>query len=204
MKNVVSKTRKLIVDAARQLFAQKGIDNTTMNNIALSSGKGRRTLYTYFRSKSEIYQAVIESELSTLVTRLENIVARNLMPDEKLATYIQARFDALREIVQRNGTLKAEFFRDARKVEIARKNIDRQEVEFLQRIIDDGVRRGIFRARPVAATALVIHCCLRGVELPYLRGAFFDMGLDSAKLKGFISDMTLSCLGIATNDNELH
>ena len=204
MKNVVSKTRKLIVDAARQLFAQKGIDNTTMNNIALSSGKGRRTLYTYFRSKSEIYQAVIESELSTLVMRLENIVARNLTPDEKLATYIQARFDALREIVQRNGTLKAEFFRDARKVEIARKNIDRQELEFLQRIIDDGVRHGIFRARPVSATALVIHCCLRGVELPYLRGAFFDMGLDSAKLKEFISDMTLSCLGIATNNNELH
>ena len=50
MKELMSKTRKILVDTARQLFAQKGIDNTTMNNIALASGKGRRTLYTYFRS----------------------------------------------------------------------------------------------------------------------------------------------------------
>ena len=197
MKNALSKTRKIIVDTARQLFAQNGIENTTMNDIALSSGKGRRTLYTYFKSKSEIYQAVIESELSHLVYRLGNVVARDLRPDEKLSTYIQARFDALREIVQRNGTLKAEFFRDVRKVEAARKNIDRQEIEFLHRIIDEGIRRGIFRARPVAATAMVLHCSLRGLELPYLRGAFSDIGLESDRLKDFISDITLSCLGAA-------
>lgn len=53
MKELMSKTRKILVDTARQLFAQKGIDNTTMNNIALASGKGRRTLYTYFRRRQK-------------------------------------------------------------------------------------------------------------------------------------------------------
>ena len=44
----VSKTRQKLVDVARQLFAKNGIANTTMNDIAVASGKGRRTLYTYF------------------------------------------------------------------------------------------------------------------------------------------------------------
>ena len=172
MKELMSKTRKILVDTARQLFAQKGIDNTTMNNIALASGKGRRTLYTYFRSKTEVYQAVIESELSHLIHQLGDVVGRDLPPDEKLMC-----------------------IRDRRKVETARKNIDRQELEFLGRIIDDGIKKGIFRPTPLQPTSWVIHCCLKGLEIPYLKGVFSDMGFDSGKLKEFIADMTKSCLG---------
>lgn len=196
MKESVSKTRKILVDTARKLFAQNGIENTTMNNIALASGKGRRTLYTYFGNKTEIYQAVIESELSLLILRLKEITERILPPNEKLTSYIQTRFDVLRETVLRNGTLKAEFFRDARKVEAARKNIDKQELGFLHRIIAEGIEKGVFRATHVPATALVIQCCLRGLEVPYLRGAFQDMGLDGNKMKEYISDLTLTCLGV--------
>ena len=53
----VSKTKAKLVDVARQLFAKMGVENTTMNDIALASKKGRRTLYTYFKSKEEIYMA---------------------------------------------------------------------------------------------------------------------------------------------------
>ena len=45
----VSKTRAKLVDVARQLFAKNGVDDTTMNDIAVASKKGRRTLYTYFK-----------------------------------------------------------------------------------------------------------------------------------------------------------
>ena len=62
----VSKTRNLLVDIARQLFAKKGFENTTMNDIAIASEKGRRTLYTYFKSKEEIYYAVIQPTMITL------------------------------------------------------------------------------------------------------------------------------------------
>ena len=55
----VSKTRAKLVDVARQLFAKNGVDDTTMNDIAVASKKGRRTLYTYFKSKEDIYMAVV-------------------------------------------------------------------------------------------------------------------------------------------------
>ena len=40
----ISKTRQKLIDIARQLFAKNGVANTTMNDIAVASGKGRRTL----------------------------------------------------------------------------------------------------------------------------------------------------------------
>ena len=66
----ISKTRHKLVDVARQLFAKNGLENTTMNDIARASGKGRRTLYTYFKSKEDVYYAVIESELERLSDKM--------------------------------------------------------------------------------------------------------------------------------------
>lgn len=48
---MVSKTRDKLIEVARQLFTNKGVENTTMNDIAAASEKGRRTIYTYFKSK---------------------------------------------------------------------------------------------------------------------------------------------------------
>ena len=80
----VSKTKAKLVDVARQLFAKMGVENTTMNDIALASKKGRRTLYTYFKSKEDIYLAVVESELDILSDMMKHVVEKDIQPDEKL------------------------------------------------------------------------------------------------------------------------
>ena len=64
----VVKTRIKLVDVARQLFAKKGLENTTMNDIAQASGKGRRTLYTYFKSKEELNRFIVGPALNKLQT----------------------------------------------------------------------------------------------------------------------------------------
>ena len=55
----------MLIEVARQLFAENGKKDVTMNDIAAASKKGRRTLYTYFNNKEEIYRAVIDKELDT-------------------------------------------------------------------------------------------------------------------------------------------
>ena len=40
----VLKTKELLVDVARQLFAKNGFENTSMNDIAVAANRGRRTL----------------------------------------------------------------------------------------------------------------------------------------------------------------
>jgi len=174
MAMTVSKTRDMLVDVARQLFARMGVDNTTMNDIAQASRKGRRTLYTYFKSKNDIYQAVIETELDKLYKVLLDVAAKDLPADEKLITFIYTRLDAVKSLVFRNGTLRANFFRDIWRVEKVRKGFDLREIEIIKGILDAGVKEGIFQMPDVEVTALVLHYALKGLEVPYIRGKMGD------------------------------
>lgn len=83
----MSKTRQTLIEVARQLFAQQGVENTTMSDIAKASNKSRRTLYTYFESKQDIYNAVIQSELESLYLQLEEVIKRKLPADDKLMIF---------------------------------------------------------------------------------------------------------------------
>ena len=114
------KTRNKLVDVARQLFAKRGLDNTTMNDIAAASGKGRRTLYTYFKNKEEIYFAVIEAEMERLLERMNEVAKTNLDPEDKLVELIYTHLNLIKEAVQRNGNLRADFFRNIIRVEKVR------------------------------------------------------------------------------------
>ena len=101
----VSKTKTILVDVARQLFAKMGVENTTMNDIALASKKGRRTLYTYFKSKEDIYMAVVESELDILLDTMKRVADKSISPDHKILELIYTRLNVVKEVVYRNGTL---------------------------------------------------------------------------------------------------
>lgn len=87
-----SKTRDKLIEAARQLFIRKGVDNTTISDIACASDKGRRTIYTYFKNKRDIYRAVIEQESDKHVGVLREIAASDLAPADKLRKFFDARF----------------------------------------------------------------------------------------------------------------
>ena len=122
-------TRTLFINVARELFAQKGKDNVTMNDIAVLAGKVRRTIYDYFNNKNEVYTAVIENEMNIIIKKLEEIMAINVDPHKKLEIYIFTRFETIKEVVFRNGSLKADFFKDIQEVEKARRPIDMKEIK---------------------------------------------------------------------------
>ncbi|MDE6078400.1 MAG: TetR family transcriptional regulator [Muribaculaceae bacterium] len=186
------KTRDKFIEVARQLFARKGVENTTMNDIASASDKGRRTIYTYFRSKRDIFNAVIESETDQLLTRLRLIVARDTSPEEKLLEYVDCRFETMKEIVSRNGSLRAGFFRDVRKVDRARKIITRKETAMLREILQQGVEQGVFAIDNLNHYAVIITQAIHGLDVPYIRDTLSDEGIDKEMLKKYISGLFLN------------
>lgn len=196
MSITVSKTRETLVDVARQLFARMGVDNTTMNDIAQASHKGRRTLYTYFKSKDDIFAAVIESEIDQLLEVLQEIASQDLPADKKLMTFIYQRLDAVKTVVFRNGTLRARFFRDIWRVEKARKKFDKKETEILKNILDYGVKEGIFTIPNTDITALIIHHALKGLEVPYVRGFLADSDEERKILKTNVMNLILNGIKI--------
>jgi AcrR family transcriptional regulator len=166
----ISKTRQVLVDVARQLFAKSGMENTTMNHIAQASGKGRRTLYTYFSSKEEIYAAVIESELERLSDKLDEVVAMKMSPQEKIIELIYTHLRSIRESVVRNGNLRAEFFRNIWMVEKCRKEFDADEIDIFRKVYAEGKADGEFDIDNVDMVADITHYCIKGLEVPYIYG----------------------------------
>lgn len=173
------KTREMLMEKARQLFAKHGFENTTMNDIAEASQRGRRTLYTYFRNKKEIYDAVIASELDNMYNQLEKTVERESSASDKLMLFFVTRLEIIKEVVTRNGTLRGDFFRDIFRVENVRKTFDKKEIGFLKMMLDEGIESDEFEVVDSMKTARILHFALKGLEVPYIRGVMTQDTKDS-------------------------
>lgn len=183
-----SKTQRKLIEVARLLFARKGFESTTMNDIAEASEKGRRTLYTYFRNKKEIYKAVIESELENLYIQLEAVTKKNIPADDKLMLFLFTRLEAIKEVVKRNGTLRADFFRNIWQVENVRKEFDMKEIGYLREILEEGIKTGVFIIAEIPRTAQLLHYALKGLEVPSIRGVL-DLNVNTKQDRDVISNL---------------
>ena len=190
----VSKTRAKLVDVARQLFAKKGVDDTTMNDIAVASKKGRRTLYTYFKSKEDIYMAVVESELEMLSDAMEQVAKKDITPDEKILKLIETHLDSIKLVVYRNGSLRAGFFRNIWRVEAVRKNFDAKEIKLFKQVLAEGKDKGIFDIDNVDIIADIVHYCIKGIEVPYIRGQIAEE-LDDEAGWAYVAKIVFGALG---------
>lgn len=190
----VSKTKERLVDVARQLFAKQGLENTTMNDIALTSGKGRRTLYTYFKNKEEIYSAVIETELERFSAKIFEVANKRMDLEEKIVEIIYVHLGSIKEVVLRNGNLRAEFFRNIWMVEKVRKHFDQKEIEIFINILKEGNETGKFSVENVALVADVMHYCVKGLEVPYIYGRLGD-GLKKEESQQIVKILIRRVLG---------
>ena len=152
---MVSKTRDRLIEVARQLFARKGVDNTTMLDIATASKRGRRTLYTYFRNKREIHQAVVEREGEQAVARERAILQSAESPEVKLREILIARYETQRCISAQKGNDNLSLFNllEGGRVGKIRKLVALKEIEILKTVLKEGVDKGIFN--PLLAEKLI-------------------------------------------------
>ena len=194
----ISKTRQKLVDVARQLFAKNGFENTTMNDIALLSGKGRRTLYTYFKSKEDVYYAVIESELERLSDKMDEVATRRIRPQEKIIELIYTHLNMIKETVMRNGNLRAAFFRNIWMVEKVRKNFDEDEIELFRKVYAEGKEDGEFDIENVELVADITHYCIKGLEVPYIYGRIAH-GMTPEATKPQVAKFVYGALGKRIN-----
>ncbi|WP_053374392.1 TetR/AcrR family transcriptional regulator [Paenibacillus sp. FJAT-27812] len=72
--------RNEIIDAADELFGQKGFDGTSTNDILEKVGIARGTLYHHFKSKEDIMDALIERYSVRLLGTAQEIAADKCIP----------------------------------------------------------------------------------------------------------------------------
>ena len=115
-----------------------------MGDIANASERGRRTVYTYFRNKKEVYAAVLQSESDALLARLEEIVDSEAPVKERLRDFLSVRLIRRREASSAAASLRALFKPDLRRMSRVRCLVRDRARALLHRLLAEGVDSGIF------------------------------------------------------------
>lgn len=162
---MVYKTREKLIEVARQLFVHKGLENTTMNDIANASEKGRRTIYTYFKNKKEIYNAVLEHESDKMVAGMKEIADSALDPATKLTGFLMLRLEHGALISSPYSIIKSLFKLDLRRMARMRRKVIDKESIMLSSILEEGISKGVFdRERALLAESFILRC-ISGMDL---------------------------------------
>ena len=184
-------TRESIIKVARRLFAQSGIGNVTMADIAKAANKSRRTVYTYFQSKEELLEASIEMEVRKISAAVTNVATSGLPADKKIIKLIFVRLQSTRSIVKRNSCLHSEY---TLIIEHIRKKFDAKEIALFRHIIAEGKTLGLFDIKSPDLAARFLHFCLKGIEMPFING-IMSKNNDEKLVEGFTEKIILGALG---------
>lgn len=199
---MVSKTRERLLDVAHQLFASNGVERTTMNDIATASDKGRRTIYTYFKNKKEIYEAVIERESEAIVLRLRDVVTSDLEPEPKLRSFLEARIDIVEETIKESATshILSYITLDYKRLERVRNLAVVKEQELVKQMIDEGVRKGVYDPEQSKLFPKVYQMIFQGIDYCHLKDNFDQFDMTAKEIRTAVIDYIMNTIVTRKND----
>jgi AcrR family transcriptional regulator len=140
-------TREDILDAAAQVFRQKGFHGASMSDIAASVNVQKASLYHHVSSKQEILLALLDRALIMLTDHIAAIAAQDIPADQKLRLMIHAYLSALAENADLTAVLLFEH-RSLDKKSQARHVPQRDKFEEIWRnVFNEGAREKIFNCK---------------------------------------------------------
>jgi TetR/AcrR family transcriptional regulator len=138
---IQSENEALILDAALEVFSAFGYRGSTVDQIAVRSGLSKPNLLYYFRSKDEIYKAVLERTLALWLMPLQALDPSK-DPVEELTRYISAKLDMSFANPQASRLFANEILHGAPKIEAFLKGPLKVLVDGKAEVINGWVREG--------------------------------------------------------------
>ncbi|MDO9254101.1 MAG: TetR/AcrR family transcriptional regulator [Bacteroidales bacterium] len=162
--------KEAIVNVARHIFSRFGFRKTTMDEIAIASRKGKSSIYYYFASKEEIFQAVVEKEAEIFKQELIKATNPNDTPAQKLKTHVLVRMRSMEKLANFYSAIKDDFLGHLDFIEKIRKKYDQEEIQMMESILVEGVENGMFEIDDTSLAAIAIVTALKGMEIPLFWG----------------------------------
>lgn len=136
--------RGRMLEAASAVFAEKGFETTSMDDIAHAAGMTKPTLYRYFPSKEALFEAVFVEALDGLVAAIDRAMAEHPGPVARIEAIIHAIVPTFREHL---GSLRSMSGVSAH-VERDRRQIFRERREAIEirlaDVVAEGITKGLF------------------------------------------------------------
>jgi len=162
--------KEAIVNVARHIFSRFGFKKTTMDEIAVASRKGKSSIYYYFASKEEIFQAVVEKEAEILKQELIKVFNETDSPEQKLKMHVLIRMRTMEKLANFYSAIKDDYLGHLDFIEKIRKKYDQEEIQMMESILVEGVKNGIFEIEDTALAAIAIVTAMKGMEIPLFWG----------------------------------
>ncbi|MDN5288787.1 MAG: transcriptional regulator, TetR family [Mucilaginibacter sp.] len=161
-----------ILAAAKRLFQVYGLAKVTMDDVAKAIGKGRSSLYYYYKSKDEIFDAVVMIEVREMLSAMTSAVSHASGVEQKLHAFFLTKIEVLREKRAFFKTLDVGMDADAlsefQKAKIVLHHlIVRQESALMEQLLTDGMNKGEVRkmsAPELEMLILMLLSSLRGLK----------------------------------------
>lgn len=171
--------RESILKTAREIFSKYGFKKTTLDDIANAVRKGKSSLYYYFDSKEDLFQAVIVKEVDILARELEIVINRNTDPIDKLRDYILTKLTTFRSLANFYHALENDVTAIGFIDDIKRK-YEQDEIRMIKRILIEGVRKNEFEIYDFSLAATGITMAIKGLEMPLTAGVYGAVNLESS------------------------
>lgn len=175
--------REEIVNAAREVFGRYGFRKSTMDEIARAARKGKSSLYHYFKSKEDVFRAVVEKEGNILEQQMEQALKKEETPQAKLCTYTLKRMEILNRVANFYSAFKDEYLEQYAFIQRIRKKYDAWELATIKGILQEGVDKGIFVVKDLELSAFTIVTTMKGLEYHWA------MQKDVSKIKNGINSL---------------
>jgi len=135
-----------ILLAAKGLFQAHGLHKVTMDDVARAIGKGRSSLYYYYKSKDEIFDAVMAIEMAEMLAAIARAVDRVLTVEQKLNAFCVTKLMVIQEkrsfYSPLDAGMDANALSDFNKMKVTYHDlIMKQEGALLDRILTDGIEK---------------------------------------------------------------
>lgn len=130
--------------AAQKLFQQFGLRKTTMEDIAKVMGKGKSTLYYYYKSKEEIFNDVIMREIDEVFNKTRSEIEKITSAEEKLKTYFSVSTRTIKQKVILYKIIQGEVFEKLSPVDLFIKKFNTREIQSAKEILLLGIKNKEF------------------------------------------------------------
>lgn len=156
-----------ILREAQKLFQQFGLKKTTMEDIAKAMGKGKSTLYYYYCSKEDIFDAVVFKEMGEVFSSVKLAVEKAVNAEEKLKAFTRTKIKAVQKKVNLCKIINGDMQENMRCMKHLHTEYDIQETRLVKQILAFGVSNGEFTkliAKELDILPSVLVSSLRGLE----------------------------------------
>ncbi len=158
--------RKKVIVTAGQIFSRYGFRKTTMDEIARELKMGKSSIYYYFESKEEIFEAVVLYEANILRNELTTAIKSVESPVEKMRSYVFVRMKTFEKLSNYYNAIFDKNLAHFDFIENIRSRYDREELAILRLLLWHGTREKVFNVANSEYTALAIQTTLKGLEVP--------------------------------------